>query len=179
MAARQLTCYRRSEGGVGIRDPVVALPVDDLSNAAIQGIAALAPCAVALPRSYGRLQFGEDMELTFRTPIGARRTRGLFCEASGTAVFPQVGPGYLVSYTPAATLCSSLAGDAIRRSALGGYLLCQASRQVNQLQRRLANPQVIALALLIYRRRGVLNGYRRRQMCVAYGDGCKEITEER
>lgn len=49
---------------------MVALPVDDLSNAAVEGIAKLVPGVVPLPHHYGRLQFGEDLELTFRTLIG-------------------------------------------------------------------------------------------------------------
>ncbi|MBI4560704.1 MAG: UxaA family hydrolase, partial [Candidatus Rokubacteria bacterium] len=49
-------------------------PVDDLSNRAAEGAAALVPGAVALPHPYGRLQFGEDLALTFRTLIGAGRS---------------------------------------------------------------------------------------------------------
>jgi (2R)-sulfolactate sulfo-lyase subunit beta len=70
MVTQQLTGYRRADGRVGIRNHVVALPVDDLSNAAVEGIAALVPGVIALPHAYGRLQFGEDLDLTFRTLIG-------------------------------------------------------------------------------------------------------------
>lgn len=70
MAAQRLTAYRRPNGGVGIRNHVVILPVDDLSNAAAEGIARLVPGALAIPHAYGRLQFGADLELTFRTLIG-------------------------------------------------------------------------------------------------------------
>jgi (2R)-sulfolactate sulfo-lyase subunit beta len=49
---------------------VAVLPVDDLSNAAAEGVAALIPGVLALPHAFGRLQFGEDLELTFRTLIG-------------------------------------------------------------------------------------------------------------
>jgi (2R)-sulfolactate sulfo-lyase subunit beta len=68
--AEQLTGYRRTDGRVGIRNHVVALSVDDLSNAAVERIAAVVPGVLALPHSYGRLQFGEDLDLTFRTLIG-------------------------------------------------------------------------------------------------------------
>jgi len=67
---RGLTGYRRPNGQVGIRNHVVILPVDDLSNAAAEGIASLIPGSLALPHAFGRLQFGEDLELTFRTLIG-------------------------------------------------------------------------------------------------------------
>jgi (2R)-sulfolactate sulfo-lyase subunit beta len=46
------------------------LPVDDLSNSAAEGVARLINGAMALPHPYGRLQFGEDLELTFRTLSG-------------------------------------------------------------------------------------------------------------
>ncbi|RJK97564.1 UxaA family hydrolase [Vallicoccus soli] len=67
---RRLTGYRRANGAVGVRNHVVVLPVDDLSNAAAEGVAALVPGTMALPHAFGRLQFGEDLELTFRTLIG-------------------------------------------------------------------------------------------------------------
>lgn len=67
---RQLTGYRRPNGTVGIRNHVVVIPVDDLSNAVCEAAAKTIPNALALPHAYGRLQFGEDLELTFRTLIG-------------------------------------------------------------------------------------------------------------
>lgn len=67
---RGLTGYRRENGSVGIRNHTVILPVDDLSNAAAEGIAHLIPGSLALPHAFGRLQFGDDLELTFRTLIG-------------------------------------------------------------------------------------------------------------
>jgi len=68
--SRQLTGFRRPDGKVGIRNHVVILPVDDLSNAAAEAVAKVVPGTLALPHAYGRLQFGEDLELTFRTLIG-------------------------------------------------------------------------------------------------------------
>jgi (2R)-sulfolactate sulfo-lyase subunit beta len=70
MANAELTGYRRADGRVGIRNHVIVLAVDDLSNAAVEGIARLVPGLLAIPHAYGRLQFGEDLELTFRTLIG-------------------------------------------------------------------------------------------------------------
>lgn len=67
---RRLTGYRRSNGSVGTRNYVAVLPVDDLSNAAAEGVASLVPGTLALPHAFGRLQFGEDLDLTFRTLIG-------------------------------------------------------------------------------------------------------------
>ena len=63
--------YRRENGRVGIRNHVVILPLDDLSNAACEAVANNIKGTLAIPHHYGRLQFGEDLELHFRTLIGA------------------------------------------------------------------------------------------------------------
>ncbi len=70
MAKQPLTGYRRSDGRVGVRNHVIILPVDDLSNAVCEHIAAAVPGTMALPHHYGRLQYGPDLDLTFRTLIG-------------------------------------------------------------------------------------------------------------
>jgi (2R)-sulfolactate sulfo-lyase subunit beta len=67
---RGLTGYRRENGKVGIRNHTVILPVDDLSNASAEAVARVVPGTLALPHAYGRLQFGADLDLTFRTLIG-------------------------------------------------------------------------------------------------------------
>ena len=66
----ELYGYRRENGRVGIRNHVIILPVDDISNAACEAIANHIKGTMALPHSYGRLQYGEDLELHFRTMIG-------------------------------------------------------------------------------------------------------------
>ena len=68
-----LTGYRRENGRVGVRNYVVVIPVDDISNAAAEGVSYLIRDVMALPHPYGRLQFGEDLELTFDTLIGHGR----------------------------------------------------------------------------------------------------------
>jgi (2R)-sulfolactate sulfo-lyase subunit beta len=68
-----LMAYRRENGHIGVRNHVVILPVDDISNAAAEGVARLIKGTMALPHPYGRLQFGEDWDLTFRTLIGTGR----------------------------------------------------------------------------------------------------------
>src|SRR5438094_7652424 len=67
---RKVMAYRRPNGRVGVRNHVVILPVDDISNACAEKIAAMVPGTLALPHAYGRLQFGEDLDLFFRTMIG-------------------------------------------------------------------------------------------------------------
>jgi (2R)-sulfolactate sulfo-lyase subunit beta len=62
--------FRRENGRVGIRNHVIILPLDDLSNAACEAVANNIKGSLALPHHYGRLQFGEDLELHFRTLIG-------------------------------------------------------------------------------------------------------------
>jgi (2R)-sulfolactate sulfo-lyase subunit beta len=63
--------YRRENGRVGIRNHVLILPVDDLSNAAAEAVANNVKGVLAIPHPYGRLQFGADLDLHFRTLIGA------------------------------------------------------------------------------------------------------------
>ncbi len=62
--------YRRENGRVGVRNHVIILPVDDLSNAAAEAVANNIKGALAIPHPYGRLQFGADLDLHFRTLIG-------------------------------------------------------------------------------------------------------------
>src|SRR5881409_1355549 len=63
--------YRRDNGRVGVRNHVLILPVDDLSNSAAEAVANNIKGAIAIPHPYGRLQFGADLDLHFRTLIGA------------------------------------------------------------------------------------------------------------
>jgi (2R)-sulfolactate sulfo-lyase subunit beta len=62
--------WRRENGRVGVRNHVIVLPLDDLSNAASEAVANNIKGTLALPHSYGRLQFGADLDLHFRTLIG-------------------------------------------------------------------------------------------------------------
>jgi (2R)-sulfolactate sulfo-lyase subunit beta len=63
--------YRRENGRVGVRNHVIIMPVDDLSNAAAQAVENNIKGTMAIPHPYGRLQFGADLDLHFRTLIGA------------------------------------------------------------------------------------------------------------
>ena len=62
--------YRRENKRVGVRNHVIILPVDDISNAAAEAVANSIKGTLALPHPYGRLQFGADLDLHFRTLIG-------------------------------------------------------------------------------------------------------------
>jgi (2R)-sulfolactate sulfo-lyase subunit beta len=62
--------FRRPDGRFGSRNHVVIMPVDDLSNAACEAVANHIKGTIAIPHPYGRLQFGADLELHFRTLIG-------------------------------------------------------------------------------------------------------------
>lgn len=62
--------YRRPDGSVGVRNHVIVLPVDDISNSACEAVASKITGTLALPHAYGRLQYGEDLDLHFRTMIG-------------------------------------------------------------------------------------------------------------
>lgn len=65
--------YRRPDGRVGTRNHVVIMPLDDLSNAAAEAVSRVIQGTIALPHPYGRLQFGADLDLFFRTMINTGR----------------------------------------------------------------------------------------------------------
>ncbi len=67
---RTVKAWRRENGRVGVRNHVVILPVDDISNAACEAVANNIKGTMAIPHAYGRLQFGADLDLHFRTMIG-------------------------------------------------------------------------------------------------------------
>ncbi|HLI41697.1 MAG TPA: UxaA family hydrolase [Streptosporangiaceae bacterium] len=90
MAEQRLTGYRRPDGRVGIRNHVLVMSVDDLSNAAVESVAKAIPGVLALPHPYGRLQFGADLDLFFRTMIG-------------TGANPNVAAAVVVGIEPAWT----------------------------------------------------------------------------
>jgi (2R)-sulfolactate sulfo-lyase subunit beta len=87
MADKYVTGYRRPDGRAGIRNHVVILPVDDLSNAVCESVARVIPGTLALPHAYGRLQYGEDLELTLRT-------------LSGTGANPNVAAAVVIGIEP-------------------------------------------------------------------------------
>ena len=68
--SQDILAWRRDNGRVGVRNHVLILPVDDISNAACEAVANNIKGTMAIPHAYGRLQFGEDLELHFRTMIG-------------------------------------------------------------------------------------------------------------
>jgi len=70
LAKDSVMAWRRENGRVGVRNHVVMLPLDDLSNAACEAVANNVKGVMALPHAYGRLQFGLDLDLHFRTLIG-------------------------------------------------------------------------------------------------------------
>jgi (2R)-sulfolactate sulfo-lyase subunit beta len=67
---RKIMGYRRENGRVGVRNHVLILPLDDISNTACEAVANNIKGTIAIPHAYGRLQFGEDLELHFKTIIG-------------------------------------------------------------------------------------------------------------
>ncbi len=70
MMEKTIWGYRRENGQVGIRNHVVIMPVDDISNAAVEAVGKIVPGTLPIPHAYGRLQYGPDLELFFRTIIG-------------------------------------------------------------------------------------------------------------
>ncbi|AEE93210.1 D-galactarate dehydratase/altronate hydrolase domain protein [Acidianus hospitalis W1] len=62
--------YIRENGAVGIRNHVLILPLDDLSNSAAVGVSKLIRGTTVIPHPYGRLQFGRDLDLFFHILAG-------------------------------------------------------------------------------------------------------------
>ena len=89
MSKKTFPGYRRENGRVGVRNHVVILPVDDISNAACESVAANICGTLALPHAYGRLQFGADLDLHFRTLIGTGRNPN-----AAAAVVIGIEPGW-------------------------------------------------------------------------------------
>jgi (2R)-sulfolactate sulfo-lyase subunit beta len=81
--------YRRDNGRVGVRNHVIILPVDDISNASAEMVGNNIKGTLAIPHSYGRLQFGADLELFFRTIIGTGRNPNV-----AAAVVIGIEPGW-------------------------------------------------------------------------------------
>ena len=128
MAQQPLTGYRRPDGRVGIRNHVAIIPVDDLSNAVAESVARAIPGTLALPHPYGRLQFGADLDLFFRTMIG-------------TGTNPNVAAAVVIGIEPAWTerIASGIAetGKPVASFAIERHgdlhVLAAASRRAGQL----------------------------------------------
>ncbi len=119
--------YRRENGRVGVRNHVIILPLDDLSNAASEAVANNVKGTMATAHPYGRLQFGPDLDLHFATLIG-------------TGSSPNVAAAVVIGIEPAwtnrvvegiAKTGTPVAGFAIEKS---GDLntICAASRKAKE-----------------------------------------------
>jgi (2R)-sulfolactate sulfo-lyase subunit beta len=69
-ASTRFTGYERENGKIGTRNHVLVIPLDDISNAAATGVERLIEGTRAIPHPYGRLQFGPDLDLLFKTLAG-------------------------------------------------------------------------------------------------------------
>jgi len=66
----KILAYKRENGKVGVRNHVLIIPVDDISNSAALAVENIIQGTLAIPHHYGRLQFGKDLDLFFKTMIG-------------------------------------------------------------------------------------------------------------
>ncbi|MCL6526834.1 MAG: UxaA family hydrolase [Thermaceae bacterium] len=133
----QLTGYRRANGRVGVRNHVLVLPVDDLSNSAAEGVARLINGSRALPHPYGRLQFGPDLELTFRTLSGTGANPNVY----GVVVIgiepkwtERVAEGIAQTGKPVETFSIERHGDlnTVNRAARAAYRLAQEASELRR-----------------------------------------------
>ena len=133
----KLLGYRRENGRVGVRNHVVVLPVDDISNAACEAVASHIQGTLALPHSYGRLQFGEDLELHFRTMIGTGANPNVAAavvigiEQNWTR---RVAEGIAETGKPVAAFSIEGAGDleTVRRASWAAKDLVQAATEIQR-----------------------------------------------
>jgi len=65
--------YERENGRIGTRNYVLIIPLDDLSNSASVAVENNIYGTRAIPHPYGRLQYGRDLDLTFKTLAGMGR----------------------------------------------------------------------------------------------------------
>ena len=129
--------YRRENGRVGVRNHVVVLPVDDISNAACEAVASHIQGTLALPHSYGRLQFGADLELHFRTMISTGSNPNVAAavvigiEQNWTR---RVADGIAATGKPVAAFSIEGAGDleTVRRASWAAKELVQAATEIQR-----------------------------------------------
>ncbi|MDR3590503.1 MAG: UxaA family hydrolase [Negativicutes bacterium] len=62
--------YRRENGQIGIRNHVLLLPLDAVSYPVCRAVANTVAGTLYITHPYGRMQFGADLDLHFRTLIG-------------------------------------------------------------------------------------------------------------
>ena len=62
--------FERENGRVGTRNHVLIIPLDDLSNSSAVAVEKEIWGTRAIPHPYGRLQFGADLDLIFKTLSG-------------------------------------------------------------------------------------------------------------
>jgi (2R)-sulfolactate sulfo-lyase subunit beta len=137
MASREILGYRRENGRLGIRNHVIILPVDDISNAACEAVANNIKGTLALPHAYGRLQFGDDLELHFRTMIGTGSNPNV-----AAAVVIGIEPGWTkrivdgIAETGKPVLGFSIEGNGdIKTIAMASYKAKEYVQWASELQR--------------------------------------------
>jgi (2R)-sulfolactate sulfo-lyase subunit beta len=139
MRSRTFFGFRRPDERVGVRNHVIILPVDDISNAAAEGVARLIPGVMALPHPYGRLQFGPDLDLHFRTLIGTGLNPNVAAvlvigiEPNWTA---RVADGIAASGKPVASFHIEGSGDlkTIERASRAAMLLLQGASALQRTE---------------------------------------------
>lgn len=70
MDRASISAYQREDGRWGIRNYVLLLPLDAVSYTICRGVCGLINGTKTFYHPYGRMQYGEDLDLHFRTLIG-------------------------------------------------------------------------------------------------------------
>ncbi len=106
--------YRREDGSVGIRNYVLILPLDAVSCTVCQGVSSLIDGTTTFYHPYGRMQFGDDLDLHFKTLIGCGKNPNVAAvivvgiENEWTS---RIAKGIEQAGKPVASFCTSGNGD--------------------------------------------------------------------
>lgn len=69
----KILAYKRQNGEFGIRNHVLILPLDAVSCSVCKAVQTIVRGTTTFYHPYGRMQFGEDLDLHFKTLIGCGR----------------------------------------------------------------------------------------------------------
>ncbi len=137
--------FRRENGRVGVRNHVLILPVDDISNAAVEMVGHNIKGTLAIPHSYGRLQFGADLELFFNTIIGTGRNPNV-----AAVVVIGIEPGWTQRVVDGISQTGSRCQDLVSKEKATSLLLPKLPERLRSMSSGQLNFSVKNVRFLIY-----------------------------
>lgn len=130
--------YRRSNGQVGFRNHVAVLAAMDNINGVVKKISDAVRGTLPLPIWYGRGQFGQDEELTFRTLVGMGQNPNL-AAVLVVSLEPvsarKLAEAIAESGKPVRWVSVQTAGNSIAAVAEGTMLAAELVKEVSEYRR--------------------------------------------